>query len=375
MQGQWIGEYWGSNNGSILVDCDRVGDHYEGYAFVADAKLGSPDSFVEFVTPNLSPKFVMQLPVKVIDPNTADPADWNRIAANFPGFTFPAFANAQFELIGGKLKIRWDTNIQTYGDALLEPSQASQPSVIQPLSNVSNWMQFREFVRDLKFEPGHYIFRGQQDNRWRLRTGFHRTGRTNLALYYRQDIQTLWRYFSAIVPHHFDLANPQQYGAFIGLAQHHGFPTPLLDWTYSPFVAAYFAYRGLQNSVARTSPPSRKVRIFMFDKREWIRTFPQIPKLAPLPPHFTILEPLAIANPRMIPQQALVSLTNVDDIEGYIRRAEGACGKKFLHVIDLPVLERPHIVSELSLMGVTAGSLLPGLDGTCEALKERFYDL
>ena len=317
----------------------------------------------------------MQLPVKVIDPSTAEPGDWNRLASNFPGFTFPAYANAQFELQRGKLKIQWDTNIQTFGSALLEPSQASQPPVLQPLQNVSNWGEFREYVRELKFKPGEFVFRGQQDSGWRLRTGFHRTGRTNLALYYRQDIQTLWRCFSAIVPHHFDLANPQQYGAFVGLAQHHGFPTPLLDWTYSPFVAAYFAYRGLRNSVVKTEPPSRKVRIFMFNKSEWTKTFIQVPKLAPLPPHFTILEPLAIANPRMIPQQALVSLTNVDDIEGYIHRAEALCGKKFLHVIDLPVHDRPDIVSELSLMGVTAGSLLPGLDGTCEALKERFYDL
>jgi hypothetical protein len=36
MQGQWIGLYSGSNTGQILVDCDRVGDHYEGYAFLKD---------------------------------------------------------------------------------------------------------------------------------------------------------------------------------------------------------------------------------------------------------------------------------------------------------------------------------------------------
>jgi hypothetical protein len=43
--------------------------------------------------------------------------------------------------------------------------------------------------------------------------------------------------------------------------------------------------------MAKVAPPSRRVRIFMFNKREWIKTFPQMPKLAPLPPHFTIIEP------------------------------------------------------------------------------------
>jgi hypothetical protein len=374
MQGQWIGDYAGSNSGLILVDSDRVGDHYEGYAILTDTQPGSPGSFVSFTTPDLSSKFRMRLNIKPIDPNTAEPGDWDKMASLFPGFTFATYADVEFEWrTGQQLQIEWQTSMGGFGAALLEGSHASQQSFFQQIPTVLEWRDFREYVR--KLDPYDFIFRGQEDSSWRLRTGFHRTGRTNLARYYFQDIQTLWRHFSAIVPHHFDLANPQQYGAFVGLAQHHGFPTPLLDWTYSPFVAAYFAYKGLRNSVAKAAPPSRKVRIFMFNKREWTRTFLQMPKLAPLPPHFTILEPLAIANPRMIPQQALVSLSNIDDIESYIRRCETLCGKVFLQVIDLPVLERPDVMSELALMGVAAGSLLPGLDGTCEELKERFFDL
>jgi hypothetical protein len=31
-------------------------------------------------------------------------------------------------------------------------------------------------------------------------------------------------------------------------------------------------------------------------------------------------------------------------------------------------------MQELSFMGITAGSLFPGLDGACEGLREKMFD-
>jgi len=84
------------------------------------------------------------------------------------------------------------------------------------------------------------------------------------------------------------------------------------------------------------------------------------------------LEFIAIDNQRLIPQQSVSSVTNVDDIETYIRSLQTP-DEQYLQIADLPLNERPIVMQELSVMGITAGSLFPGLDGTCEELRERFF--
>jgi hypothetical protein len=76
-----------------------------------------------------------------------------------------------------------------------------------------------------------------------------------------------------------------------------------------------------------------------------------------------------------LPQQSISSVTNIDDLESYLSLSENVTGKSFLRAIDLPVSERQVVMQELALMGITAGSLFPGLDGACLQLKERYFDL
>ncbi|MDQ3315597.1 MAG: FRG domain-containing protein [Verrucomicrobiota bacterium] len=202
-----------------------------------------------------------------------------------------------------------------------------------------------------------------------MRTKFHRSHRKDLVKYVVEDIPLAYRTLTARTKHLFDLGNPGQLGAFWNLLQHHGYPTPLLDWTYSPFVAAFFAYRRKQSHGA----PSDKIRIFIFDRASWMRDYAQLQVINFAQPHFSVLEALAIENARALPQQSLSTLTNVDDIESYIRISEQQTGKKYLKAIDLPASQRREVMVELSLMGITAGSLFPGLDGACEELYGRMF--
>jgi hypothetical protein len=198
-----------------------------------------------------------------------------------------------------------------------------------------------------------------------LRSSFHRTNRSDIIRLREVDIPVLHRSISAKTKHLFELRDGVQNGAFWNLIQHHGYPTPLLDWTYSPFVAAFFAFRK-----ATTSAESKeKVRIFVFNKQAWTDEFPQWEHLTVALPHLSILEPLAIENPRAVPQQALCTVTNVDDIENYVQKLEAQTRHKFLEVFDLPLNEGRKILQDLKLMGVSAATLFPGIDGTCEEMR------
>lgn len=234
-----------------------------------------------------------------------------------------------------------------------------------------NWSKFKDYVSGLQ-GPRKLMFRGQ-NKAWPLRTGYHRTGRADLARFLRKDIPSLHQKLSARTKHIFNLDSPRELGAFLNLLQHHGYPTPLLDWTYSPYVALFFAYRGISSRDSIDADPNNRVRVFIFDLGEWEKDFNQVLNLINPYKHVSVGEFLAIENERMIPQQAVTTFTNIDDIETYILQCGIQKGKKYLTAIDIPLSERSEVIRELTYMGLQAGALFPGLDGVCEELKERNF--
>ena len=84
-----------------------------------------------------------------------------------------------------------------------------------------------------------YVFRGQSNRAYGLETSIQRfvgeSGNweleTRLLLAFNRYAQP-------------ERDSPDSLMQLLSLAQHHGLPTRLLDWTYSPLVAAYFASRG-----------------------------------------------------------------------------------------------------------------------------------
>ena len=110
----------------------------------------------------------------------------------------------------------------------------------------------------------------------------------------------------------------------------------------------------------------------MFDQEAWTKLW-QFQEVAFAPPHLSLLKALTVENQRALPQQALSTVTNVDDIETYLSRLGVTHQQTFLTVVDLSFDDRKEILRELSLMGITAASLFPGLDGACEEMKARLF--
>lgn len=367
MKGQWVGEYSGSNNGSIVVDIDELPSCFVGVAYLNETNPSLPKSIVNFITLNKEKDFQFRTTtISPVNPTTGLVDVWDSLNNYYSEVRIPEYADVTGSWDENELTLSWSTNVDTHGTCVLPRSSAAKPSEITPI--ISDWKHFRNVISGMKGRT--YIFRGQNEP-WRLRTSFHRAERFNLNKFLSEDIQMLHKHLSARTKHTFNLNIPNENGAFFNLVQHHGYPTPLLDWTYSPYVAAFFAYRGITSEMATKSKPEDRVRLYAFNIDLW-KNLPQSNYLSTVWPHVSIGEFMAVENERMIPQQAVSLMTNVDDIEKYIKSLQ-TVDKQYLYAIDLPVSDRDQVVQELEYMGITAGSLFPGLDGACEELRERNF--
>lgn len=248
-------------------------------------------------------------------------------------------------------------------------SQPIQPKTLGPMA----WDEFKKHVSD--YHPrDRVLFRGQHSNIYPLRTSLHRKGRNNLFRYLNEDVDHLRRRINSISSHYYQPAGEDLLG-LLSLAQHHGFPTPLLDWSESPYVAAFFAFDCLtdrQTWLAKKDRPP--VRVFTFDRPRWDQfDRPRARTLRDPCPDFQFTHPSAHNNPRYYPQQSVAAFSTVEDIEGFVAAHEQQHKATYITRIDIHAAERERVEDELRFMGITAASLFPGLEGACKSLAAELF--
>lgn len=248
---------------------------------------------------------------------------------------------------------------------------------------LKNWEQFEEHISSFFIEKEKLkilkkplyvstpLFRGQANASWELETTLDRMVKRDFGM--EEYFKALRAVRPAVIsitgkewefPNDFDdeVFVPQGY-EFMVYLRHHGFPSPLLDWTRSPFVAAYFAFRSFDES------KEGKVAIYSYVEylggaKAYSSSVPSIHGLGPY----------VVSHKRHYAQQCEYTICKKMTGGEYVYTshkgaiAQGESDQDELVKYTLPTSEKGNVLRKLELMNVTALSLFGSEESLMETL-------
>lgn len=133
-----------------------------------------------------------------------------------------------------------------------------------------------EFLESLAVGNRSYIFRGHVKDSYRLQTSYAREFLIPHESWDSRIDEMLDRFRSGLVRIGAPTLDSENRLDWLEYARHHGVPTPCLDFSYSPYVALFFAFTGIDSRAPYRDDLSYSV-IYALDVNElakaWAREF------------------------------------------------------------------------------------------------------
>ncbi len=274
-------------------------------------------------------------------------------------------------------------------------SNKGENSTIEEIT-LERWEEFEEAIEkdyntitQLKnsnlVDVSNLLFRGQANKSWRLETTLERYVREKNVT--KRDFSWFdyWRILKSIKPTIYSLAeykpefenfdigplstDPPCY-EFMIYIRHHGFPSPLLDWTRSPYVAAYFAFND--------SKKDEDVAIYSY-----LENGGKMKTTSPTVPQIKGLGPYAETHKRHYQQQCEYTICfteaypfmppkpNDDKIYACHEGVQFGDLQDFLKKYIIPSTEKKKVLRKLDLMNINAFSLFGNEESLMDTLAYR----
>lgn len=237
---------------------------------------------------------------------------------------------------------------------------------------LSSWSFFFDFLEQVIFSPGarhKYIWRGQRRSDWPLNSSLDRLfQKVGVIGRPQKELEQLSRRHVRA----FQYAsrgrrgtNPVQLRSdneWWALGQHYGLATPLLDWTRSPFAAAYFAFE--------ENPPDRTESrvVYGFDESAVAQRYAELQEGPSFEegrlPVVELIDPMSDENQRLVNQGGLFTRAPIGTpIERWVEEQFEGSASTVLVRIEIPDSDREICLRTLDRMNINHLSLFPDLGG------------
>ena len=228
------------------------------------------------------------------------------------------------------------------------------------------------------------VFRGAADVKWDLVPSLNRVCAHDLSL--ESHVFRQFRKYG-----YAELADYSGFWSLLPVAQHHGLPTRLLDWTYSPMVAAHFATEDTEyydrdgviwqldlKQFKAQLPELLQMKLRESDSN--IFTIGMLEKLIPDfdwmktlsdEPYAVFFEPSSMID-RIVNQYALFSVMSDSGVllSDWIREKK-IDSKRII----IPKEVKLEIRDKLDYINISERMIYPGLDGVCKWITRRYAAL